>query len=159
MATSVLETRDNAASYGMPESLFTSLKGIFESVVASQCKMGLHHFLDVLLRCDHEMFRTAMHQDAHEFLNNLLLNEVVASVEAESSRQLEADRSSRNVDNDDPEVVDQALESSSSTITASSGSKTLTTSRWVHELFEGTLTSETPGLTCEKVSQRDEVFF
>ena len=31
-------------------------------------------------------------------------------------------------------------------------------SRWVHELFEGTLTSETRCLTCENLSQRDEVF-
>jgi ubiquitin carboxyl-terminal hydrolase 9/13 len=31
-------------------------------------------------------------------------------------------------------------------------------SRWVHELFEGTLTSETRCLTCENISQRDEAF-
>ncbi|KAG6995474.1 ubiquitin carboxyl-terminal hydrolase creB [Physcia stellaris] len=30
--------------------------------------------------------------------------------------------------------------------------------RWVHDLFEGTLTSETKCLTCENVSQRDEAF-
>ena len=30
--------------------------------------------------------------------------------------------------------------------------------RWVHELFEGTLTSETRCLTCENLSQRDEAF-
>ena len=32
------------------------------------------------------------------------------------------------------------------------------TTRWVHELFEGTLTSETRCLTCENVSHRDEPF-
>jgi len=31
-------------------------------------------------------------------------------------------------------------------------------SRWVHELFEGILTSETKCLTCENVTKRDEVF-
>ena len=31
-------------------------------------------------------------------------------------------------------------------------------SRWVHELFEGILTSETKCLTCENVTTRDEVF-
>jgi ubiquitin carboxyl-terminal hydrolase 9/13 len=31
-------------------------------------------------------------------------------------------------------------------------------SRWVHELFEGTLTSETKCLTCENLTTRDEVF-
>ncbi|KAJ5454470.1 ubiquitin carboxyl-terminal hydrolase creB [Penicillium daleae] len=113
----LMETKNNAASYGMSESLFTSLKDIFESLVGSQSRIGVirpHQFLDVLRR-EHEMFRTAMHQDAHEFLN-LLLNEVVT------------------------------------------GSKSPNTTRWVHELFEGILTSETKCLTCEKVSQRDEVF-
>ena len=75
----ILETKNNAASYGMSESLFTSLKDIFESLTGSQSRIGVirpQQFLDVLRR-EHEMFRTAMHQDAHEFLN-LLLNEVVA---------------------------------------------------------------------------------
>jgi ubiquitin carboxyl-terminal hydrolase 9/13 len=31
-------------------------------------------------------------------------------------------------------------------------------SRWVHELFEGILTSETKCLTCENLTKRDEVF-
>ncbi|OXV06329.1 hypothetical protein Egran_05899 [Elaphomyces granulatus] len=150
----LLETKNNAASYGMPESLFTSLKDIFESVVASQSKLGVirpHHFLDVLRR-DHEMFRTAMHQDAHEFLN-LLLNEVVASVEAESSKRPEPEKSLQSMENGESDTGSTTL-----TAATSSGSKSPNTTRWVHELFEGTLTSETQCLTCEKISQRDEVF-
>ncbi|GIJ81788.1 ubiquitin carboxyl-terminal hydrolase 46 [Aspergillus pseudoviridinutans] len=144
----LLETQNNAASYGMSESLFTSLKDIFESVVGSQSRIGIvrpQQFLEVLRR-DHEMFRTAMHQDAHEFLN-LLLNEVVANVEAEASKQPFLEKSLPA-----PETTDSGDQSSSS------GSKTPNTTRWVHELFEGLLTSETQCLTCEKVSQRDEVF-
>lgn len=156
----LLETKDNAASYGMSESLFTSLKDIFESVVASQSRTGIirpQHFLDVLKR-EHEMFRTAMHQDAHEFLN-ILLNEVVANVEADSVRQLEADRDLSNTENgDSSERVTATPGSVAPTLATSNGSKTPNTTRWVHELFEGTLTSETQCLTCEKVSQRDEVF-
>lgn len=144
----LLETKSNAASYGMSESLFTSLKDIFESVVASQTRMGVirpHQFLEVLRR-EHEMFRTAMHQDAHEFLN-LLLNEVVSNVEAAAS-QLPP-----------PESLPQSESAESfDQMTSSAGSKSPNTTRWVHELFEGTLTSETQCLTCEKVSQRDEVF-
>ncbi|KAI9039965.1 ubiquitin C-terminal hydrolase CreB [Aspergillus affinis] len=143
----LLETKNNATSYGMSESLFTSLKDIFESVVGSQSRIGIirpQQFLDVLRR-EHEMFRTAMHQDAHEFLN-LLLNEVVANVEEEALKQ----------------PVMKSLPPPESTesgeMSSSSGSKTPNTTRWVHELFEGTLTSETQCLTCEKVSQRDEVF-
>lgn len=145
----LLETKNNAASYGMSESLFTSLKDIFESIVGSQSRIGVirpHQFLDVLRR-EHEMFRTAMHQDAHEFLN-LLLNEVVSNVETEASKQPSLGRSLPQSESGDS--VDQQ--------TYSTGSKTPNTTRWVHELFEGTLTSETQCLTCEKVSQRDEVF-
>ena len=81
----ILETKNNSTSYGMSESLFTSLKDIFESLVGSQSRIGIirpQQFLDVLRR-ENEMFRTPMHQDAHEFLN-LLLNEVVSNVEAEA---------------------------------------------------------------------------
>ncbi|OOF95692.1 hypothetical protein ASPCADRAFT_405410 [Aspergillus carbonarius ITEM 5010] len=142
----LLETKNNAASYGMSESLFTSLKDIFESIVGSQSRIGIirpQHFLDVLRR-EHEMFRSAMHQDAHEFLN-LLLNEVVANVEAEAMKQPIPSLPP-------PESAESSQQS------VSSGSKTPNTTRWVHELFEGTLTSETQCLTCEKVSQRDEIF-
>lgn len=145
----LLEAQSNAASYGMSESLFTSLKDIFESVVGSQSRVGIirpHQFLDVLRR-EHEMFRTAMHQDAHEFLN-LLLNEVVSNVEMEALKQPTIERSLPPTDSGDS--FDQ--------LTPSIGSKTPSTTRWVHELFEGTLTSETQCLTCEKVSQRDEAF-
>ncbi|KAL2860857.1 ubiquitin C-terminal hydrolase CreB [Aspergillus lucknowensis] len=143
----LLETANNSDSYAMSESLFTSMKDIFESVVGSHTRIGIirpQHFLDVLRR-EHEMFRTAMHQDAHEFLN-LLLNAVVTNVEDAAkdptpSKLLPADESS------------ESLQPSSS-----SGLKTPNTTRWVHELFEGLLTSETQCLTCEKVSQRDEVF-
>jgi ubiquitin carboxyl-terminal hydrolase 9/13 len=145
----ILETKNNATSYGMSESLFTSLKDIFESVVGSQARIGIvrpQQFLDVLRR-EHEMFRTAMHQDAHEFLN-LLLNEVVANVETEATKQAFTEKALLPT-----ESVD-----SLGMLASSTGSKSPNTTRWVHELFEGTLTSETKCLTCEKVSQRDEVF-
>lgn len=144
----ILETKNNSTSYGMSESLFTSLKDIFESLVGSQSRIGIirpQQFLDVLRR-EHEMFRTAMHQDAHEFLN-LLLNEVVSNVEAEATKQSFAEK-----------ALPPSESADSLGLTGSSGSKSPNTTRWVHELFEGTLTSETKCLTCEKVSQRDEVF-
>ncbi|KAL4989153.1 ubiquitin carboxyl-terminal hydrolase creB [Aspergillus falconensis] len=142
----LLETTDNSVSYGISESLFSSLKDMFESIVGSQSRIGIirpQHFLEVLRR-ENEMFRTAMHQDAHEFLN-LLLNEVVVDVEKAAAKLLETPQPSS-------EVSDSVIPSSSS------GSRTPNTTRWVHELFEGLLTSETQCLTCEKASQRDEVF-
>ena len=140
---------DNAAAYGMPESLFTSLKDIFEALLAHKSNVGVvspTKFLEVLRR-ENEMFRSAMHQDAHEFLN-LLLNEVVANVEVHS-KKLEEESGM----NGHAEKIgfEQALASAMPKATSS-------TTGWVHELFEGTLTSETKCLTCENVSQRDEAF-
>ncbi|KAJ5168154.1 ubiquitin carboxyl-terminal hydrolase creB [Penicillium canariense] len=129
----LMETKNNAASYGIQSRI---------GVIRPQ------QFLDVLRR-EHEMFRTAMHQDAHEFLN-LLLNEVVSNVEAEATKQAFSEKALP------PPPSDSA--DSLGLLTASTGSKSPNTTRWVHELFEGTLTSETKCLTCEKVSQRDEVF-
>lgn len=132
---------ENSKSYGMSESLFTSLKDIFEAVIANRSRMGVvspHKFLEILRR-DNEMFRTPMHQDAHEFLN-LLLNEVVENVETFSkSRITEVGETEQNG------VIAPAMNNNMNT-------------GWVHELFEGTLTSETRCLTCENTSQRDEAF-
>lgn len=148
---------DNAKAYGMPESLFTSMKDIFEAVIANPSRMGVvspNKFLEVLRR-DNEMFRTSMHQDAHEFLN-LLLNEVVANVDS-NAKKLEAEKSLQP-----PEKLDNSISPfppvDFSLPSVSNGTRSPNTTRWVHELFEGTLTSETRCLTCENVSQRDEAF-
>jgi len=142
---------DNAAAYGMDESLFTSLKDLFEAVLAHKSNVGVvspTKFLEVLKR-ENEMFRTAMHQDAHEFLN-LLLNEVVLNVEVHSKKIEEENLNGMN-GSAYKTGFEQALASAMPKATNSKPG-------WVHELFEGTLTSETKCLTCENVSQRDEAF-
>lgn len=134
---------DNTTAYGMQESLFTALKDVFEAIAAHHSRIGIvspTRFLEVL-RKENEMFRSLMHQDAHEFLN-LLLNEVVANVEV-NAKKLESER--------DPKISEDAHVSKD-------GVRTPSNTGWVHELFEGTLTSETKCLTCENISQRDEVF-
>ena len=149
----------NTSGYGMQESLFTALKDIFEAVVDYKSRNGVispNKFLEVL-RKENEMFRSAMHQDAHEFLN-LLLNTVVENVDAYAKKveaEKEAEKRSRPKENggfakESPTV------SFPSFLPISNG--TSSTTRWVHELFEGTLTSETRCLTCENISQRDEPF-
>ena len=150
-------TYDNTAAYGMPESLFTSLKDIFEALLAHKSNVGVvspNKFLEVLKR-ENEMFRSAMHQDAHEFLN-LLLNEVVANVEAHSKKLEEDEEKQKALEgstNASAKQTDFEQALASAMPKASSGN-----TGWVHELFEGTLTSETKCLTCENVSQRDEAF-
>ncbi|KAF2468200.1 cysteine proteinase [Lindgomyces ingoldianus] len=147
---------ENSKAYGMSESLFTSLKDIFEAVIAHRSRMGVvspNKFLEILRR-ENEMFRTPMHQDAHEFLN-LLLNEVMENVEQFSRQRI------TEVGDSDSKSDSNAL-SVASTQTASVPDRTsvpsLNNTGWVHELFEGTLTSETRCLTCENTSQRDEAF-
>ena len=144
---------DNATTYGMSESLFTSLKDLFEAIVASQERMGIispQKLIEVLKR-DNEMFRGNSHQDAHEFLN-MLLNQVVDTVE-EDAKRLEANRSLGGSAQD--ASLNRALENVAGHAGTTSASDN---NRWVHELFQGTLTSETKCLTCENVSQRDEPF-
>lgn len=133
----------------MSESLFSALKDIFEAVIAHRSHIGVvspHKFLEILRR-ENEMFRTPMHQDAHEFLN-LLLNQVLENVEDFSKARVQ------DVDDSEPNglTVNSGAVLPDRTSTISNGTG------WVHELFEGTLTSETRCLTCENTSQRDEAF-
>ena len=149
---------ENTAAYGMPETMFTAMKDIFEAILANQSRIGVlspHKFLEVLRR-ENEMFRTSMHQDAHEFLN-LLLNEVIANVEAEA-KKVEAEKvMNGSAIKGSPKAggFETALSSTKQLMT---GQSRPPDTSWVHDLFEGTLTSETKCLTCENVSQRDEAF-
>ncbi|KAI9770309.1 MAG: hypothetical protein M1840_003468 [Geoglossum simile] len=133
----------NAKSYGMSESIFTALKDIFESVMAHPSRTGVvspQKFVETLKR-ENELFRSQMHQDAHEFLN-YLLNQVV-----EKTEEFEKGGSAGS---NTPVLT--------STTASTDASGLGSTTNWVHDIFEGTLTSETKCLTCENVSQRDEKF-
>ncbi|KAI9852451.1 MAG: hypothetical protein M1824_001905 [Vezdaea acicularis] len=142
--------QENAGAYGMSESLFTAMKDLYEVLVAHKSRTGIIapvRFYDIL-KTQNETFASANHQDAHEFLNHLL-NDVVTTVETNTKR-MEAEKtaqkeSDRNEIIATPKVADPSTRSPTST-------------GWVHDLFEGTLTSETKCLTCENISQRDEVF-
>ncbi|TQS35686.1 hypothetical protein Golomagni_03885 [Golovinomyces magnicellulatus] len=151
----VLElTYENSKSYGMEESTYTALKDIFTALIESKSRTGVlspQRFLEIFKR-ENEMFRTSMHQDAHEFYG-LVLNSVILNVD-EKAQEL---KSSIPVEDTTEKLVEAF---SSPTVNDSyQGDKTRTTSTgWVHEIFEGVLTSETKCLTCETVSQRDETF-
>ena len=137
----------NYPAYGMEESLFTALKDLFESIIAHSSKTGIvkpSRFLEIL-RSGNDMFNGQQHQDAHEFLN-YVLNEVIENVEAHQKRLM------RNGHAIPPKPTEPA--SSASSTSNASGSVT----GWMHEIFQGQLTSETKCLTCENVSRRDEHF-
>lgn len=151
----VLEMQmSNSNAYGMSESLFTSLKDIFESIIGHQSRTGIISplkFLEIL-RKENEMFRSAMHQDAHEFLN-LLLNQVVDNVEM-YSKMLPAINGTLNGNGS----AEPSMAGAMSAMAKAHNTAGMSSAGWVHDLFEGLLTSETRCLSCENTSQRDEAF-
>ncbi|KAH6898975.1 hypothetical protein B0T10DRAFT_125473 [Thelonectria olida] len=141
--------QENAAAYGMEECTFTGLKDIFLALMDSDTRTGVlspQRFLEIFKR-DNEMFRNSMHQDAHEFYG-LVLNDVISNVET-AARKMQL-----QVDDGLKQSVENAL---GSALVNGSGAHSPGTG-WVHDIFEGVLTSETKCLTCETASQRDETF-
>ncbi|KAH8591381.1 hypothetical protein B0O99DRAFT_273661 [Bisporella sp. PMI_857] len=149
-------TYTNATNYGMEESTFTAMKDIFMALIAHPARSGVlspARFLEIFKR-DNEMFRTSMHQDAHEFYG-LVLNAVINNVEdnAQRVRELEPPRTEEGLVQGLKDAVTYAADS----MGLGAGARSPGTG-WVHDIFEGVLTSETKCLTCETASQRDETF-
>ncbi|KAK6227260.1 ubiquitin carboxyl-terminal hydrolase [Colletotrichum tabaci] len=147
--------QENPSAYGMEECTFTGLKDIFQALIESNTRTGVlspQRFLEIFKR-DNEMFRNSMHQDAHEFYG-LVLNDVISNVEANAKRAQE-----RGAENKDGLVqsVENALGAANLMNRSANGMGSPGTG-WVHDIFEGVLTSETKCLTCETASQRDETF-
>ncbi|GAO15953.1 hypothetical protein UVI_02039740 [Ustilaginoidea virens] len=146
--------QENAAAYGMEECTFTGLKDIFLTLLGSTSRTGVlspQRFLEIFKR-DNEMFRNSMHQDAHEFYG-LVLNDVISNVEKNARRiqELENSRGRDELTQPTENVVGSAVAN------GAAGHRPPGIG-WVHDIFEGVLTSETRCLTCETASRRDETF-
>ncbi|XP_022176066.1 ubiquitin carboxyl-terminal hydrolase 12 isoform X2 [Myzus persicae] len=134
------------------ETLLTCLADLFHSIATQKKKVGSiapKKFIN-RLRKEKEEFNNYMQQDAHEFLNFLInhINEIILS----ERNQTNCNGKSKSIT---PNIVDG--ESTTSSITSSSSHNQDPT--WVHEIFQGILTSETRCLNCEEVSSKDEDFF
>ncbi len=153
----VLElAQESQSAYGMQESTFTALKDIFSALIESNTRTGVlspQRFLDIFKR-DNEMFRNSMHQDAHEFYG-LVLNDVISNVEA--SAKLIQDKEEARSKDALALSVQNAL-GATAALKSQSGAARSPGTGWVHDIFEGVLTSETRCLTCETASQREETF-
>lgn len=154
----VLElAQDNTGAYGMDECTFTGLKDIFTALIESSARTGVlspQRFLEIFKR-ENENFRNQNHQDAHEFYG-LVLNDVISNVEANAQRLqgLEATN-----ENGLTGSVENAIGASAALMKAQQATgATSPGTGWVHDIFEGVLTSETKCLACETASQRDETF-
>lgn len=154
----VLElAQDSTGAYGMDECTFTGLKDIFTALIESNTRTGVlspQRFLEIFKR-DNENFRNQNHQDAHEFYG-LVLNDVISNVEANARRQQELEMTNENGLADS---VGNAIGASAALTKAQQAIGTTSPGTgWVHDIFEGVLTSETKCLACETASQRDETF-
>ncbi|KAG6463725.1 hypothetical protein O3G_MSEX014039, partial [Manduca sexta] len=126
------------------ETLLTCLADLFYSIATQKKKVGSiapKKFI-ARLRKEKEEFDNYMQQDAHEFLNFLInhINEIILAERNQSTLKLQKNAAGENV-----QCNGSVPHSAEPT--------------WVHEIFQGTLTSETRCLNCETVSSKDEHFF
>ena len=123
------------------ENLLTCLGELFFEIASQNKRTGVYspkRFIARLKR-DNELFRSFMHQDAHEFFN-YTLNECCEILEREA-------RAARDQDPAADPASDDAESRAQPKITT-----------WIHEIFQGHLTNETECLWCENVTRRDEAF-
>uniref|UniRef100_A0A6M2DLQ3 ubiquitinyl hydrolase 1 n=1 Tax=Xenopsylla cheopis TaxID=163159 RepID=A0A6M2DLQ3_XENCH len=117
------------------ETLLTCLADLFYSIATQKKKVGSiapKKFI-ARLRKEKEEFDNYMQQDAHEFLNFLInhINEIILAERSQNTCK------SKTGGGDPPQPEPT----------------------WVHEIFQGILTSETRCLSCETISSKDENFF
>ncbi|KAI9302936.1 hypothetical protein BJ944DRAFT_269165 [Cunninghamella echinulata] len=149
-------------SPGMEDTLFAALKDLFLEISTHRKKTGVvapEKFINKVKK-ENELFRSSMHQDAHEFLN-FLLNTIAEDVQKYQKKKAEQHGNTENLQNG--KTLTNGINYSSSTKsidTASDSDKSSsnTQSTWVHQLFEGVFSNETKCLTCETVTSRDESF-
>ncbi|KAG8900822.1 hypothetical protein FRB99_005745 [Tulasnella sp. 403] len=133
-----------------PASLSSALRSLFYYISNHPQHKGIvaPQAFVTKLKKENVLFRSSMHQDAHEFLN-YLLNKIVEDLEEGKGDVLTKSISS--------------MTTSTSTSTAPSATSLSATSPpppppLVQSLFQGTLTNETRCLTCERVTSRSEPF-
>ncbi|KAH0452941.1 hypothetical protein IEQ34_017265 [Dendrobium chrysotoxum] len=146
----LLEYYSNNKNVGeAEENLLTCLADLFNQINSSKKKTGViapKRFVQRVKK-QNELFRSYMHQDAHEFLN-FLLNELVDILEKEANAK------------DSPGTSSQSENiANGSSHLHMNGVKKEPQITWIHKSFQGLLTNETRCLRCETVTARDETFF
>eukprot|EP01018_Ginkgo_biloba_P012773 Gb_25243 [translate_table: standard] len=139
----------NKSASEVEETLLMCLADLFTQINSQKKKTGViapKRFVQRVKK-QNEVFRSHMHQDAHEFLN-FLLNELVDIVEKEAGA---ANKLSGNLSQPEKNV-------NGSINGLSNGNHQQPVLTWVHKIFQGTLTNETRCLRCETITARDETF-
>uniref|UniRef100_A0A7N0UPS6 ubiquitinyl hydrolase 1 n=1 Tax=Kalanchoe fedtschenkoi TaxID=63787 RepID=A0A7N0UPS6_KALFE len=144
----LLEHYSNTKGVGEPEeNLLNCLGDLFTQISSQKRKTGSvapRRFVNRLKK-QNELFRSYMHQDAHEFLN-YLLNELAETLakEARSTNTGDSSPSREKLANGGTKPVGVVKEEPIVT--------------WVHKIFQGIVTNETKCLQCETVTARDETY-
>uniref|UniRef100_A0A182T2X2 ubiquitinyl hydrolase 1 n=1 Tax=Anopheles maculatus TaxID=74869 RepID=A0A182T2X2_9DIPT len=154
------------------ETLLSCLADLFYSIATQKKKVGSiapKKFI-ARLRKEKEEFDNYMQQDAHEFLN-FLINHINEIILAERNQAKTAGsgggggtaggKAANGIAANGNGTVN-GLDGTGGCSIGNSGSGTTggsTEPTWVHEIFQGILTSETRCLNCETVSSKDENFF
>lgn len=161
------------------DDLLLCLGDLFSSIYNQRKKSGVvapKKFVNKL-RKENELFRSYMHQDAHEFLNYLL--NVVAEIlqkeqkdikevkELKDTKDQKEDKEHNNSNNNSENHTPDTASTSSGEDELDADGKTKKTKKayphteggtFVHDIFEGTLTNETKCLCCECITSKDESF-
>lgn len=149
------------------ETLLSCLADLFYSIATQKKKVGSiapKKFI-ARLRKEKEEFDNYMQQDAHEFLNFLInhINEIILAERGQKNANSSSSSSSTNshhfanVKATFTTSGNNNANGTENTANGSTGQPQEPT--WVHEIFQGILTSETRCLNCETVSSKDEHFF
>ncbi len=162
------ESRQPAPSSPDSSSLLFELASLFSQVSSQKKRTGSvapRKFIATVKR-ENEMFRGAMHQDAHEFLN-FVLNALAENLTGEGNDpapQAQKEKKEKKKKRNEQEAVaqerpaelhqGQQQQAAGAAAGAAAGSRPAS---WVHELFEGVLTNETRCLCCDTVTSRHEV--
>lgn len=147
------------------ETLLSCLADLFYSIATQKKKVGSiapKKFI-ARLRKEKEEFDNYMQQDAHEFLNFLInhINEIILAERGQKSNHASSSSSSSgsHFSGVRPNLTGNGNSNGDAGSSNTMNGQPPQEPTWVHEIFQGILTSETRCLNCETVSSKDEHFF
>jgi len=150
----------NAAETEGNDNLLFCLADLFQSIATHRKRTGViapKKFI-TQLRKDNELFRSYMHQDAHEFLNYILNVVSEMLVQEQKGKRASTNSDINNNAHNENELTTSSSSSSITTTTTNEKTPNHSGSTFVHDIFEGLLTNETRCLSCECVTSKDESF-
>uniref|UniRef100_A0A0E0NGR4 Ubiquitin carboxyl-terminal hydrolase n=1 Tax=Oryza rufipogon TaxID=4529 RepID=A0A0E0NGR4_ORYRU len=130
------------------DNLLTCLADLFAQITLAKKRTGVlapKRFVQ-RVRKQNELFRSYMHQDAHEFWN-FLVNDIIDILEEDCRTA-----------NSSPETTPEEVSNGAANALAN-GARERPLVTLVHRTFQGILTNETKCLMCDTITAKDETFF